>query len=74
MLILVCLVIIGTAIPSMTNSKPFFADFNCQAAKFLDDFYNGNPTLNEQYFFSGVSTVRSQLTTIMSPKLTQINN
>lgn len=74
MLILVCLLIISTAIPSMTNSKSFFADFNCQAAKFLDDFYNGNPTLSEEYFFSGVSTVRSQLTTVMSPKLTQINN
>lgn len=72
-LILVCLLIIGTAIPSMTNAKSFFADFNCQAAKFLDDFYNGNQTLNQQYFFSGVSEIRNQLTNVMSPKLNDIN-
>jgi hypothetical protein len=53
--VLVCLLIVATAIPSMTNSKSFFADFNCQAAKFIDDFYNGNPTTSQAYFFSGVS-------------------
>lgn len=57
----------------MTNSKPFFADFNCQAAKFIDDFYNGNPTLSQAYFFSGVSEIRNQLTTVLSPNISNIN-
>lgn len=54
-LVLTCLLIIGTAVASMTNSKSFFSDFNCQTSKFIDDFYNGNPTSSQQYFFSGVT-------------------
>lgn len=73
MLVILCLLIIATALPAMTSSKSFFADFNCQTAKFLDDFYNGNQTANQQYFFSGVTEIRYQLTSVLSPKLNAVD-
>jgi hypothetical protein len=54
-LVVILLLIIATSIPAMTNSKSFFAKFNCQASKFIDDFYNGNVTQDRNYFFSGVT-------------------
>lgn len=72
-LVLDCILIIGTTVPSMTNSKSFFRDFNCQVSKFLDDFYNGNSTVNQDYFFSGVKEIRTQLTSVLSPKLNDVN-
>lgn len=68
-LVLLCLLIIATALPAITSSKSFFSDFNCQTSKFLDDFYNGNQTTSQQYFFSGVTTIRYQLSSVLSPKL-----
>jgi hypothetical protein len=56
----------------MTNSKSFFADLNCLASKFLDDFYNGNQTSSQQYFFSGITQIRYQLTQVLSQNLNSI--
>ena len=43
----------------------------------MDNFLNGNETSNQLYFFSGVSTVKNQLSNVLSPALsnvaTQIN-
>lgn len=47
-LVVLCLLIIATALPAITSSKSFFSDFNCQTSKFLDDFYNGNQTASQQ--------------------------
>lgn len=72
-LVVLCLLIIATALPAITSSKSFFSDFNCQTSKFLDDFYNGNQTASQQYFFSGVTTIRYQLSAVLSPKLSAVD-
>lgn len=72
-LVILSLLIIATALLAMTSSKSFFADFNCQTSKFLDNFYNGNQTASQQYFFSGVTTIRYQLTSVLSPKLNAVD-
>lgn len=56
----------------MTNAKAFFADFNCQTSKFLDNFMNGGQTANQLHFFSGVTEVQSQLTTVLRPKISDL--
>ena len=57
----------------MTSSKPFFELFNCEMSTFIDNFYHGNHTASEQHFFSGVTMIRSELTDVLSPKLTQVD-
>lgn len=56
----------------MTNSKSFFADFNCQTSKFLDNFLNGGQTSNQLHFFSGITEVQNQLTTVLRPKISDL--
>jgi hypothetical protein len=57
----------------MTNSNNFFSDFNCRTAQLIDNFQNGNQTADNSYFFSGISTVRYQLTNILSPKISTVD-
>lgn len=57
----------------MTNANNFFSDFNCRVSQFVDNFQNGNQTADQKYFFSGISTVRYQLTNILSPAMSTVN-
>jgi hypothetical protein len=72
--VLLALVVISAAIPAMTNSTTFFDDFNCQISKFVDDFYHGNTTSDQAYFFTGVTTLRSQLTAVLAPKISALQS
>lgn len=56
----------------MTNTKAFFADFNCQTSKFLDNFMNGGQTANQLYFFSGITEVKNQLSNVLRPKISDL--
>jgi len=58
----------------MTNVNNFFGDFNCRLAQFVDNFQNGNQTANQNYFFSGISTIRYQLTNVLSPAMSTLSN
>ena len=73
-LVLTSLLIICTAVPSLTNSNAYFRDFNCQVAQFLDNFQNGNQTANQNYFFSGISTIRQQLINVLSPGINVVSS
>lgn len=72
-LIITAVLITVTAIPALTNASPYFKEFNCQAAQFLDNFYNGNQTSSKMHFFSGLTTIRHQLSNVLSPALTGVN-
>lgn len=56
----------------MTNTDSYFADFNCQASKFFDNFKNGGQTANQLNFFSGIIQVQNQLKNVMKPKIADI--
>ena len=72
-LILTSLLIVAAAIPSMTNANNFFSDFNCRVAQFVDNFQNGNQTSDQNYFFSGISSIRYQLTNVLSPAISTVS-
>ena len=57
----------------MTNTNNFFSDFNCRVAQFVDNFQNGNQTADKNHFFSGISSVRYQLTNVLSPAISTVN-
>jgi len=40
----------------------------------MDDFYNGNTTSNQAYFFTGVTTLRPQLTSVLSPGISSLQS
>ena len=71
-LLISALVLIGAAVPSMTNNKDYFADFNCQTSKLFDNWKNGGQTANQLHFFSGIIQVQNQLTNVMKPKISDI--
>ena len=71
--ILLSLIIVATAVPSMTEVKPYFQLFNCEVSQFIDNFLHGNSTSNDTHFFAGVTTVRSELTDVLAPKLTNVD-
>jgi len=72
-LVLTSLLIMATAIPSLTNANNFFTDFTCRTAQFLDNFQNGNQTADQSYFFSGISTIRQQFINVLSPAISIIS-